>query len=546
MAYNSTMIKSLLSLYSWSYPRSLIHLLQTSDYKAAPYLRRYWQTNDFTALIKHRVLVYNPKTQKLLFYIRLGMLVQIAAGGLYVLRWYADDLPGGWQFGLAIILAYPIVWAHLLALGVVLRWLGRPKALGRAIICRLLEAQVKRLRARHKFSVVGVVGSVGKTSTKIAVARVLQSSRRVMWQEGNYNDRVTVPLIFFGHTQPNIFNVFAWLRILIKNERIIAGKYPYQVVVAELGTDGPGQIMQFAYLKPELVIVTAVTPEHMEYFGTLDAVAREELSALHFAKQSLVNIDDTPAEYLIDRNYIGYGFAKDATYRVAERRAKDMRGQKVTFELGTAGRYSFEIPLLGEQGAKITLAAGAAAHMLGLEDTDVKQGMAAITAFAGRMQILNGIQNSTIIDDTYNSSPVAAKAALDVIQGGDAPQRIAILGSMNELGDYSPEAHREVGEHCDPTKLDLVIALGPDAKEYLAPVAKARGCEVKSFLDPYKAGRFIKKQLKEGAVILAKGSQNRVFAEEAIKILLADPADEAKLVRQSTYWMTVKRKQFRP
>jgi UDP-N-acetylmuramoyl-tripeptide--D-alanyl-D-alanine ligase len=540
------MIKSLLSLYSWHYPRSLIYLLQTSDNKAIPYLKRYWQTNNFSTLIKHRVLVYSARMQKALFYIRLGMFVQVAVGGLCILRWYADNMTGGWQFGLAIIVAYPIVWAHLIALGVALRWLTRPKALGRAIICRLLEAQVRRLRARHEFSVVGVVGSIGKTSTKIAVARVLQSSRRVMWQEGNYNDRVTVPLIFFGHAQPNIFNVFAWVRILIKNERMIAGKYPYQIVVAELGTDGPGQIMQFAYLKPELVIVTAVTPEHMEYFGTLDAVAREELSALHFAKQSLVNIDDTPAEYLVDRNYIGYGFSKDAAYRVIERQSKDMHGQKVTFMLGAAGRLSFDLPLLGEQGAKIALAAGAAAHMLGLEDEDIKRGLSTITAFAGRMQILNGIQNSTIIDDTYNSSPAAAKAALDVLQSGEAVQRIAILGSMNELGDYSPEAHREVGEHCDPTKLDLVIALGPDAKKYLAPVAKARGCEVKSFLDPYKAGRFIKDQLKDGAVILAKGSQNRVFAEEAIKTLLADPADVAKLVRQSAYWMSVKRKQFKP
>jgi UDP-N-acetylmuramoyl-tripeptide--D-alanyl-D-alanine ligase len=546
LAYNRVMIKSLLSLYSWHYPRTLIYLLQTSDFRAVPYLRRYWQTSNFSSLIRHRVLVYNARTKKLLMYLQLGMLLQVAVGLLLVWRWYTDDLLGGWQFGLAIILAYPILWAHLLALGAAGRWLLRPKALGRAIICRLLEAQVKRLRARHSFSVVGVAGSVGKTSTKIAVARVLQSSRRVMWQEGNYNDRVTVPLIFFGHPQPNIFNVFAWIKILIKNERMIAGTYPYQVVVAELGTDGPGQISQFAYLKPELVIVTAVTPEHMEYFGTLDAVAREELSALHFAKRTLVNIDDTPAEYLADRNYIGYGFGKDAAYRVTERKAAGMHGQKVTFDLADAGKFSFELPLLGEQGAKIALAAGAAAHMLGLDDADIRQGLSAITAFAGRMQILHGIKNSTIIDDTYNSSPVAAKAALDVIQSGDAPQKIAILGSMNELGDYSPQAHKEVGEHCDPTKLDWVVALGPDAKKYLAPIAKERGCRVKSFLDPYKAGRFVAKELKEGAVVLAKGSQNRVFAEEAVKSLLADKADEAKLVRQSAYWMGIKRKQFKP
>lgn len=546
MAYNRFMIKSLLSLYSWHYPKTLIYLLQTSDRRVTMYLRRYWQVSNFTSLIRHRVLVYSPQTKRLLLYLRLGILLQVALGLMLIARWFTDDLLGGWQFGLAIILAYPIVWAHLLAAGVLAQRLLHPKRLGKAIISRLLEAQVKRLRAKHSFSVVAVAGSVGKTSTKMAIARVLQTSRRVRWQEGNYNDRTTVPLIFFGHNQPNIFNVLAWIKILIKNEFIIASAYPYQVVIAEIGTDAPGQIQQFSYLKPEVVVVTAITPEHMEYFGTLDAVAREELSALHFAKQALINIDDTPSEFLVGRDYLSYGFSDGANYRVTERKDRDMHAQKVIFALGSAGHLSFDLPLLGEHGARIALAAGATAHMLGLEADDIKRGLSETTAFSGRMQILYGIQNSTIIDDTYNSSPVAAKAALDVLQSGDAPQRIAILGSMNELGDYSPEAHREVGEYCNPTKLDWVVTIGPDAKQYLAPVAKSRGCQVKTFLSPYQAGSFVKKQLKEGAVILAKGSQNRVFAEESIKTLLADSADEAKLVRQSDYWMRTKRKQFKP
>jgi UDP-N-acetylmuramoyl-tripeptide--D-alanyl-D-alanine ligase len=160
------------------------------------------------------------------------------------------------------------------------------------------------------------------------------------------------------------------------------------------------------------------------------------------------------------------------------------------------------------------------------------------------MQKLTGINNSIIIDDSYNSSPVAAKLALDTLYGLESPQKIAILGNMNELGDYSKQAHEEIGSYCDPKQLELVITIGPDANKYLGPVAVTRGCGVKSFDSPYEAGEFIKPLIKSGAVILVKGSQNKVFAEEAIKLLLANPADEAKLVRQSPQWLKIKQKAF--
>jgi UDP-N-acetylmuramoyl-tripeptide--D-alanyl-D-alanine ligase len=157
------------------------------------------------------------------------------------------------------------------------------------------------------------------------------------------------------------------------------------------------------------------------------------------------------------------------------------------------------------------------------------------------MTILKGIKSSSIIDDTYNASPASVTAALDVLYNTESDQRIAILGSMNELGDYSPEAHRLVAEHCDPKKLDFVVTIGSDAREYTAPLVKKAGLSVTSFSNPKKAGEFVASKITgKTSVILAKGSQNGVFAEEALKPLLADPKDEQKLVRQSAYWMARK------
>jgi UDP-N-acetylmuramoyl-tripeptide--D-alanyl-D-alanine ligase len=126
----------------------------------------------------------------------------------------------------------------------------------------------------------------------------------------------------------------------------------------------------------------------------------------------------------------------------------------------------------------------------------------------------------------------------------EVPQRIAVLGMMNEMGDYSPEAHRQVGAYCDPSKLEVVVTVGADANEYLAAVAEARGCQVERCASPYEAGTYVKSLLKPGAVLLFKGSQNRGFIEEAIKSVLANPTDADHLVRQSDYWMSRKRVQF--
>jgi UDP-N-acetylmuramoyl-tripeptide--D-alanyl-D-alanine ligase len=538
------MIRGILSIYSPGYPRAIVDLFRSKQWRIVRFLSAYWQTKNYAALPRPAEPM-DTMARSLTVVMYAGMIAEIAGGLALLALWYWRNFTGGWEFGVATILAYPVVWAHILALLVFLWKATQPKRWGRAVVCAILERQVRRLRAKHDFTVVAVAGSVGKTSTKIAIAKLLQASRRVLWQEGNYNDRVTVPLIFFDQAEPNLLNVFAWLRVFWQNNRKIRKPYPYQYVVAELGTDQPYYLENFAYVQPDLAVLTAITPEHMEFFGTLDAVAAEETAVFAYAKKVLVNIDDTPVQYLTDRTYKTYGLSSDADFIAKTKKTKGLEGQHITFAL-PKHEFSLKVPLLGGHGAKIALAAVAAAHMLELPKADIEAGAAVIGAFAGRMQILPGIQGSTIIDDTYNSSPVAAKAALDVLQSGTAPQRIAILGTMGEMGGYSKTAHEEVGEYCDPTKLDWVITIGSEAKKYLAPTAKKRGCQVKTFLDPYSAGRFAKKQLKEGAIILAKGSQNGVFSEESLKVLLADKADEAKLVRQSPTWMAKKRQQFTP
>jgi UDP-N-acetylmuramyl pentapeptide synthase len=115
---------------------------------------------------------------------------------------------------------------------------------------------------------------------------------------------------------------------------------------------------------------------------------------------------------------------------------------------------------------------------------------------------------------------------------------------MNELGETSQASHRFVARLCDPKKLDLVVTLGVEANEYIAPLAKKLGCRVVQTKNPYDAARLITENLKKDALILCKGSQNGVFAEETVKLLLKNPADSKKLVRQSEFWLNKKQQQF--
>jgi UDP-N-acetylmuramoyl-tripeptide--D-alanyl-D-alanine ligase len=533
-------IGSIRAVYGWHAAATLTALYDQANYNPLRYLARFWTTQNFAA-VKRQPLTIGGRV--LTDVTAIGMLLQVAVGLWLIGRGMTTTDPAQTLFGAAALIAYPLVWAHILPVLSLPGVLLAVKPLGKRTLCVLLEHQVVLLRKKHAFALVAVAGSVGKTSTKLAIADALSVARRVRYQSGNYNDRLTVPLVLFGHNEPGIYNAFAWIRILLANRQIIRREYPYDVVVIELGTDGPNQMEKFAYLRPELSVLTAIAPEHMEQFGSIDAVAKDELSIFDYSQKVLVNNDDVSAEYLTGREYVSYG-EQDSTYALKSARpAARLTSQRVTFDL--AGRkVSESINLIGLQGAKIALAAAAVASELALSESDVNAALTRLQPFAGRMQVLVGIKKSTIIDDTYNASPVAVKAALDVLYAADTPQRIALLGNMNELGDFSPQAHTDIGEYCDPSKLSVVVTLGSDANKYLAEAAKQRGCEVKTCANPQEAGEYIATRLQENAVVLAKGSQNRVFAEEAIKPLLQDKADEAKLVRQSNYWMRIKQRQF--
>lgn len=417
-------------------------------------------------------------------------------------------------------------------------------------IQKRLENYVKKYIAKHNPKLVLITGSVGKTSTKLAIATVLSQKYRVRVHEGNHNTHMSVPLAILGINYPdNIRSIGAWLKVRSAAKKRIRSKVAdCDVIVQELGTDAPGDIALFGkYLYADISIVTSVAPEHMEFFKDLDIVAKEELEVNRFSRVTAINRDDIApeyAKYITTENINTYGLGGVAEYRFEIEDQSLLEGVKGKLIVKDLGEIEVSLRVASQNGVKAAVAGAFVAARLGMTLEEIKGGLELITPPAGRMNILKGLKESTLIDDTYNASPLAVEAALQTLYQQQAPQRIAILGDMNELGETSAEEHRKIGEMCNASLLAWVITVGPESEQYLAPAAKAQGCQVRSFKDPLSAGAFAHSVLEEDAVVLAKGSQNGIFTEESLKILLHDTDDEQKLVRQTPAWLDKKNKQF--
>ena len=411
-----------------------------------------------------------------------------------------------------------------------------------------LEKYTRKYFRKYEPTLVVIVGSVGKTTTKAAIAAVLCAcDKKVRVSNKNYNADMSVPLALLGVEYPedSIRSIKAWFKVFKAMKAKIKEDDVPDVIVQELGTDHPGEIPHFGeYLHADVAVVTAISPEHMEFFKTIDNVAKEELSVADFADTTIVNEEDVPAEYLENR-FVLYGYDKYSDFRFTTTKRTPLVNFEGELSSKDFGRLDVEIPAPSEPLLKAMLAAVAVATKLGIHIKTLEPALSELPSVPGRMQRLDGKNETILIDDTYNASPLAVKAALDMLYEIEAPQRIAVLGSMNELGDTSSEAHEEVGKYCNPDKLDLVVTIGEEARLYLAPEAKKNGCRIKTFKYPKHAGEYVEEKAKNGAAILFKGSQNGVYAEEALKVMLKNPEDSKKLVRQSKLWMKKKHDCFR-
>ncbi|MBI5733831.1 MAG: hypothetical protein HY973_02720 [Candidatus Kerfeldbacteria bacterium] len=411
------------------------------------------------------------------------------------------------------------------------------------------------LRKYHP-QIIGVTGSVGKTSTRQAVAAVVATTFTVWQSPKNLNNEIGLPLSILGEADSGYNNPVKWLRIFwrgLKHLLIRRSDYPAYLVL-EYGVDHPGDMAYLLSLaRPSVAVLTAVAPTHLEFMGSLESLLKEEgglVTGLPASGQAIINIDDSLVASLQTKlisKTRTYGFSESAEVRADSLNInlnEERRALGLSFKLSASGN-SLPVVMPGTLGRPAVLAALAATATglaLNIPLLKIIQVLPELPLPAGRMRILSGIKQTTLIDDTYNSSPRAvseALAALQLLAVVATHHKWAVLGDMLELGAGSTAYHYQIGQEFGKSGIDYLVAIGAEARQFIhGAVSVGFDKEQAWHFDKAEtAAGFVKDRLQTGDVVLIKGSQG-VRCEKVTKELLAQP-EKAKelLVRQYRPWI---------
>lgn len=414
-----------------------------------------------------------------------------------------------------------------------------------------IVATFKRLGQTYvrikKPTVIAVAGSVGKTSSKLMLATML-ASKRVSYMDDSYNNGIGLYLSVFELKIPsNLRSPLAWLKLLAIALLRFARRGP-EYLILEYGIDGPGDMDDMiGFIRPDIALLTAITPEHMEFLKTLDGVADEETKILKAARQFAVyNSDDVADKYVKDISTKMYTYgsksANDATYKID---TWTSRGAAITATINDT-QISATTQFISEPLVRQLVGTALLAKQLGVTKRDITRGLKAATPAASRMRIFNGAHKSTIIDDTTNFSPNAGVEALKALKRLPGKRHIAVLGNMHELGEFADEGFGTVAKEFDD--LDMIMLVGDVSREYFTPLAEARGFVLGEDLlhssDAIDAGNTMRNMLAEDDNVLVKGPFGGWYMEEAVKQMLANSSDARALTRQAPFWQRKKAAHF--
>lgn len=422
------------------------------------------------------------------------------------------------------------------------------KDLFKPLVVKLLVWEARLVLARQKPYIVGVTGNLGKTSTKDAIFAVMKEQFHVRRSEKSMNSEFGVPLTILGE-KSGWNNPLAWLFILARGLLVPFSKHYPTHLVLEIGADRPGDIESIAsWVKPDITVVTQFgqVPVHIEFFENRDAVVREKGYLVEALKETgvfIFNADDHDAEKLLARTNarkVGVGIREQTDIKANNVRMYGTPLQGTEADIAIDGHsYHLVLPeVIGKSPVYSALPALAVARELNISLEIACAAMRDGDKPKGRMRILPGMNGSVIIDDTYNASPKATEHGLETLsQIETSGRKIAVLGDMLELGEYTRDEHYKIGMEAAKCAHKLytvgirarVIAEGAlDGKMLDENIMQ---CDTS-----IDAGKELVQMVQPGDVIYMKGSQG-VRMERAVKMILAETHDPRKyLVRQEKQW----------
>jgi UDP-N-acetylmuramoyl-tripeptide--D-alanyl-D-alanine ligase len=357
-------------------------------------------------------------------------------------------------------------------------------------------------RGRFVIPVVAITGSNGKTTTKELTAAVLATRWEVLRPQGSFNNQWGLPLTL--------------LRLAPE----------HQAIVLEIGTNARGEIAALAALAaPTVGIVTTVAAVHVEFLGSIEGVREEKVGLVRAVPPDgvvVLNADDPRVAGMARDSrarVVTYGQSAGAQVRALGDLTEDERG--LSFTLQAAGeRQPVTLALAGRHNVTNALAAAAAGAALGVPLADVARALGGVSPVAGRCE-WRSAGDVTILDDTYNASPVSVRAALDTVATRRHGRRvIVVLGDMLELGAISEEAHREVGRQVAALPADELIGVGRGMQAAVEAAREAGLAEARHLTTFEDTVAHLLKRLTAGDLVLVKGSRG-MRMERVVDALVA-------------------------
>lgn len=349
-------------------------------------------------------------------------------------------------------------------------------------------------RSLYKIPVVAVTGSVGKTSTKDIIASVLSQKYNVLKTEGNFNNHIGLPLTL----------------LKLKD---------HSAIVVEMGMNHFGEIRTLTNIaKPTIAVITNIGTSHIGNLGSRENILKAKLEILEGLEQNgkvIINNDNdllhSWAQTVENYTPTTYGIENKSNFL-----AKNILEQEIGihYEIKIEDKqYNVSVPVAGRHFVYNSLCAIAVGKALNMKPEEIIKGISNFKLTAKRMDFKNLKNNVTVLADYYNASYDSIKSALEVVKNYNTKRKIAVLGDMLELGDFSKELHEKVGEEVVKNKIDILITVGNNAK-YISNKANELGlnsiyeCQKNS-----EAIAILKDIIKENDLILLKASNGMKFGE---------------------------------